>query len=188
MHKRLFVLAERTGQRLQNSRGVDVALCEFFMVEAFGQRFVCLFFSQLDAELMRIGENGHGNRYELMESSAAELRFFMRTERLALRIDSRFCGKRGRTLVSKSGRAMVNMPDASTSERRSMVVPWRSEAQAGHYDGRREDISGGRTRELFKRLKTDQQARRRTIACGCMGSAPSRGYRGAWHRFASDGL
>jgi len=78
MHKRLFVLAERTGQRLQNTRGVDVALCEFFMVEAYGHRFVCLFFSQLDAELMRIGENAHGNRYELIESSAAELRFFMR--------------------------------------------------------------------------------------------------------------
>jgi hypothetical protein len=27
---------------------------------------------------MRIGENAHGNRYELIESSAAELRFFMR--------------------------------------------------------------------------------------------------------------
>ena len=78
MHKRLFVLAQRTGQRLQNTRGVDVALCEFFMVEAYGHRFVCLFFSQLDAELMRIGENGLGNRYELIESSAAELRFFMR--------------------------------------------------------------------------------------------------------------
>src|SRR5258708_2470950 len=76
--RRLFVLAERTGQRLQNTRGADVALCEFFMVEAYGQGFVCLFFSQLDAELMRTGENGHGNRYEVMESSAAELRLFMR--------------------------------------------------------------------------------------------------------------
>ncbi len=76
--RRLFVLAERTGQRLQNTRGADVALCEFFMVEAYGQGFVCLFFSQLDAELMRTGETGHGNRYEVMESSAAELRFFMR--------------------------------------------------------------------------------------------------------------
>lgn len=78
MHGQLFVLAERTGRRVLNTRGVDLALCEFFMVEAYEERFVCLFFSQLDAELMRIGENERGNRYELMRSSATELEFFMR--------------------------------------------------------------------------------------------------------------
>ena len=77
MRDGLFVLAERTGGRLLNTSGVDVRLCEFFMVYLADRRFVCLFLSRLDAEMMRIAENEHGNRYEVMESSAGELGFFM---------------------------------------------------------------------------------------------------------------
>lgn len=78
MCERLFVLAEPTGRRLLNTEGVDVPICEFLMVEAGGRRFVCLFFCRLDAELLRIAENGRGNRYVLRESSTPELAFFIR--------------------------------------------------------------------------------------------------------------
>lgn len=78
MSDRLFVLAERTGKRLLNTEGVDVSLYEFFVVEAGGLRYVSLFLSRLDTELIRIGENGHGNAYVLMESSLPALVFYMR--------------------------------------------------------------------------------------------------------------
>jgi len=78
MLDRLFVLAERTGKRLLNTEGVEVSLCEFFTVEALGLSFVSLFFSPLDAELIRIGQNARGNRYVLMESPTPALAFYMR--------------------------------------------------------------------------------------------------------------
>ena len=129
MRDRLFVLAERTGGRLLNTSGVDVRLCEFLMVYLGDRRFVCLFLSRLDAEMMRTAENEHENRYEVMKSSAEELGFFMRELKdLHYALIPGFAGtKDGRLYLNPTGRwSTCPMPLLPQGE--SLVVPWRIEA------------------------------------------------------------